>query len=370
MLRHFLHKLERFDWILALSVLGLVVFGCLLLYSIGISQEQSSFIRLEKQLIAFVLGLIGAGTLCWMDYRQTRSFSVIGYLASFSLLLAVLLFGTRVNGTAGWFQFGSLSFQPVEIAKLGLLLYLAAFFSRRAHGRLSWKLFFLSGGAVSVFVGLVLLQPDFGSAMVMVGTWLALCVFIGLPRFAWIILPLGLALVGGLTWEFGLAPYQRDRILTFLDAERDARNSGYNAIQAQIAIGSGGLLGRGLGEGSQARLRFLPEASTDFIFSVLGEELGFAGVCLTILLYIIMMCRLLWIGYTSQDDYAALVLVGGSAMIFIHVFVNAGMNMGILPITGIPLPFLSAAASSLLSLLLFIGIAESIAIRRERHAIL
>lgn len=336
-----------------------------MIYSIGISQEQTSLVRLNKQILAAVIGLIGSGILVWMDYRHARSFSVIGYLLGAGLLAAVLILGTRVNGTAGWFQFGGFSFQPVEIAKITLILYLAAFFSRRARGRLSWGMFFLSGAAVGFYVFLVMLQPDFGSAMVMMGSWLLLCLFIGLPPKAWIILPLTGALLAGGAWEFGLQPYQRDRILTFFEAERDAQDSGYNAMQARIAIGSGGWLGKGLGEGSQARLRFLPEASTDFIFSVLGEELGFVGITVTLTLYGIVLCRLLWIGWTSEDDFAALFLVGTSAVLIIHVFVNGGMNLGILPITGIPMPFLSAAASSLLSLFLCIGIAESIAVRRR-----
>ncbi len=364
-MRSWLTFFERFDWLLFLSVLALVGFGCLMIYSIGISQEQTSLVRLNKQLIAAIIGLIGSGVLIWMDYRHARSFSVIGYLVGAGLLAAVLIFGARVNGTAGWFQFGGFSFQPVELAKITLVLYLAAFFSRRARGRLSWKMFFLSGAAVGLYIFLVLLQPDFGSAMVMIGSWLLLCLFVGLPPKAWLILPLtGILLAGGV-WEFGLQPYQRDRILTFFEAERDAQDSGYNAMQARIAIGSGGWLGKGLGEGSQARLRFLPEASTDFIFSVLGEELGFVGITVTLTLYGIVLCRLLWIGWTSEDDFAALFLVGTSAVLIIHVFVNGGMNLGILPITGIPMPFLSAAASSLLSLFLCIGVAESIAVRRR-----
>lgn len=364
-MRRWLAFFEHFDWLLFFAVLGLTGFGCLLIYSIGISQEQTSLVRFDKQLVAAVLGLIIGGILVWTDYRHTRSFSFIGYLLGGALLIAVLIFGTRINGTAGWFQFGGFSFQPVEIAKVTLILYLAAFFSRRARGQLSWQMFGLSGLAVGIYTVFVLMQPDFGSAMVMIGSWFILCLFIGLPRRAWIILPIVTLIVGGVGWKFALKPYQHERILTFFQEDRDTRDSGYNALQAHIAIGSGGWFGKGLGEGSQARLRFLPEASTDFIFSVLGEELGFVGATITIILYGVVVSRLLWIGYSSEDDFAALFLVGTSAVIVIHVFVNGGMNLGILPITGIPMPFLSAAASSLLSLAICIGIAESVAIRRR-----
>ena len=363
-MRRFFAFFERFDLLLLLSVLGLVGFGCLLIYSISISQEQATFLRLEKQVFSACFGLILAGILTWIDYRHTRSFSTMGYLLGFCLLAGVLLFGTRINGTSGWFQLGSFSFQPVELAKITLIIYLSAFFSRRARGQLSWKMFLQSSVGVGVYTALVLLQPDFGSAMVMMGTWLILSCFIGLPRYAWIILPLVALLGTGTLWRFGLEPYQRDRILTFFEAERDTQNTGYNAMQAKIAIGSGGLMGKGLGSGSQARLRFLPESSTDFIFSVLGEELGLVGILLTLSLYGVVIGRMLWIGYTSQDDYAALLLVGGVGVLTIHITVNGGMNMGIFPITGIPLPFLSAGASSLVSFLLLIGITESIALRR------
>ena len=364
-MRRWLTFFERFDWLLFFAVLGLTIFGCLLIYSIGISQDQASLLRFDKQLAAAVLGLGLGGLLTWADYRHARSFSFIGYLIGAGLLLLVLVFGSRVNGTVGWFQLGAISFQPVEIAKITLILYLAAFFSRRARGQLNWKMFGFSGLAVGIYIGLVMMQPDLGSALVMIGSWLILCIFIGLPRRAWVILPMTALIVMGLGWKFAIKQYQRDRIFTFLQENHDTHDTGYNALQAHIAIGSGGWFGKGLGEGSQARLRFLPEASTDFIFSVLGEELGFVGTTITIILYGLVVCRLLWIGYSSEDDFAALFLVGTSALIVIHVFVNGGMNLGILPITGIPMPFLSAAASSLLSLSLCIGLAESIAIRRR-----
>ncbi len=366
-MRRIIAFFERFDWFLGLSVLALVGFGCLLIYSISISQEQTSFLRLEKQVFAACLGIVCAGILTWLDYRHTRSFSTIGYLLGLALLASVLVFGARINGTSGWFQLGTFSFQPVELAKLTLVLYLAAFFARRARGRLTWKMFLQSGVTVGLYVFLVLAQPDFGSAMVMVGTWLILCLFIGLPRYAFFILPIVALLAAGTLWEVGLKPYQRARVLTFFETERDTQNTGYNAMQAKIAIGSGGLMGKGLGAGSQARLRFLPESSTDFIFSVLGEELGLVGILLTLSLYTLVIGRLLWIGYASQDDYAALVLVGGASVLTIHVTVNGGMNLGLLPITGIPMPFLSAGASSLISCFLLIGIAESIALRRNQH---
>lgn len=357
--------MKRFDWPLFLSACALATLGLILIYGITLSQEQTTFIRFYKQLTAFGLGLGAIITCLWLDYRHFRSLGFIAYLAGFVLLLIVLFLGKTVNGTVGWFQLGPFSFQPVEFAKIFLVLYLAAFFSRRARGQLSWKMFFQSGIATAMYIGLIMLQPDFGSAMVLLGTWLFLCLFVGLPRYAWAILPTATLLTGILAWNVALKPYQKARIENFIHQTADVRDSGYNAAQARIAIGSGGWIGRGLGSGSQARLRFLPEASTDFIFSVLGEELGFVGVCLTLGLYSLLLQRFITLAKTSDDDFAALFLLGVASVLFIHVFVNIGMNLGVLPITGIPLPLISAAASSFLSIFLAIGIAESIAARRK-----
>jgi rod shape determining protein RodA len=213
-------------------------------------------------------------------------------------------------------------------------------------------------------VGLVMLQPDFGSAMVLIGMWLLMSLFARLPKGALVTLILVATVGGALIWSFGLQDYQRARILTFLHPEADLRGAGYNAAQAQIAIGSGGWFGKGVGEGSQARLRFLPAAATDFIFSVLGEGLGFAGLVVIFSLFLLIISRYLKLASEAEDDFAGLLLVGLAAILFIHCLVNMGMNLGIMPITGIPLPFLSAAASSLVVTCLAIGIAESVAVRR------
>lgn len=364
-MRRFFPWLERFDWVLFFSVLTLTAIGAALIYGIGLSQEQLTFTRFHKQILASFLGLGLVISLVFLDYRHLRSIGLMSYLGGTILLFLVLFLGTKVNGTVGWFQIGGFSFQPVELTKITLILYLAAFFSRRARGQLTWPMFLQSGAATGLYLILILLQPDFGSAMVMLGIWFILCLFIGLPKRAFLILPLLGILFGAGLWEFGLKPYQRARILTFTNQSTDTQDTGYNAAQARIAIGSGGWFGKGLGEGSQARLRFLPEASTDFIFAVLGEELGFVGVSLCLILFFLVIQRYLAIAQASEDDFAALLLVGLASILTIHVTVNAGMNLGLLPITGIPMPFLSAAASSLVVMYLGLGFAESIAIRRR-----
>ena len=364
-MRQFVDLLQRIDWVALIAALALTSLGLIALYGIGISQEPVNLFTFYKQLAAALFGLVIVLGLSLIDYRHLRSFSFLLYLAGGALLLCVLFFGHSVNQTQGWFRLGGLSFQPVELAKVTLTIYLASFFVRRSHVRLSWKTLSLSAGATFAYVFLVLLQPDFGSAMVLLGIWAALSIFARLPKRAWIILPAVILVLGSLVWSVGLRPYQRDRVMTFLHPASDPRGASYNAVQARIAIGSGGWLGKGIGEGSQARLRFLPEAATDFIFAAIGEELGFVGVSVILGLFFLLLYRFLILARKSQNDFAALLLIGLGSIFFIHVMVNAGMNLGIMPITGIPMPFVSAAASSLTIAFVSLGVAESISVRSQ-----
>ncbi len=367
-MRFWLDYLERLDWVLLTAALTLTAIGLMAIYGIGISQEPSNLFLFYKQITVLTIGVIAIAGLIIFDYRHLRSISLYVYLAGAAVLLLVAVFGVTVNNTTGWFRIGSISFQPVEMAKVALTVYLAAFFVRRGRGRLSWTTFGMSFAATALYAGLIMLQPDFGSAMVLFLIWGAMATFAGLPRRAWIILPLVVVGSGLLIWNFGLKEYQHQRIESFLNPELDPRGAGYNAIQARIAIGSGGLFGKGIGEGSQARLRFLPAAATDFIFAVVGEEMGFAGLLIVFSLFVLLLIRMLKIGYESEDDFAALLLVGVGAIFLVHVFVNAGMNLGIMPITGIPMPFLSAAASYMLVVFLCIGLVESVAVRKRGTA--
>ena len=199
----------------------------------------------------------------------------------------------------------------------------------------------------------------------MVALWGALMLFVGIGWRPFLtILVSGLAL-GAMVWTLVLAPYQRDRLVAFLNPAVDARGAGYNVTQAQIAIGSGGLFGKGIGEGSQARLRFLPEAATDFTFAVVGEELGLFGILFVLGLFGLLLYRLYVGARDAEDDFASVLVAGMTTFFLIHILVNAGMNLGIMPVTGIPLPFLSAASSFLLAVAMTLGIAESIAVRRR-----
>jgi len=364
-MQRFIERLSRVDWTLCTATITLTAVGLVAIYGIGISQTPANLFLFHKQFATSVIGILLAISFIFLDYRYLRSYGFLLYLGGALLLFLVLFVGVTVNSTQGWFRIGALSFQPVEIAKITLAIYLSALFSKRSHKRLSWSLFGISFAATAGYAALVLLQPDFGSAMVLFVIWGVLALFSGLPRHAWIIIPFSLLAIGGLTWNFVFQPYQKARIESFLDPTLDPQGSGYNAIQARIAIGSGGWLGKGIGEGSQARLRFLPAAATDFIFAVIGEELGFFGVLFILGLFGLIIYRFVRIGYESEDEFAGLLLIGLGSIFLVHMSVNAGMNLGIMPITGIPMPFLSAAASYLLVSYCAIGLAESVAVRRR-----
>ncbi|OGL74428.1 hypothetical protein A3E39_00990 [Candidatus Uhrbacteria bacterium RIFCSPHIGHO2_12_FULL_60_25] len=356
------------DWVMLLTVLTLISVGLVVMYGIGISRPESSLFLFQKQLVGAAIGVVIIVGMGFLDYRQLRGLAIPIYGIGAALLTSVLVFGQTIRGTKGWFVLGGLSFQPVEVAKLCLIVFLASYLSRYVHRSIPWQALAGSFLATALYAILVLLQPDFGSAMVMVAVWAALVLFVGVSwRNAVVLVLLG-SVIAGFAWSFLLKPYQRTRFLAFANPALDLRGAGYNVTQAQIAIGSGWFLGKGVGEGSQARLRFLPEAATDFTFAVVGEELGFVGITFVLGLMGLLFYRFTRIATEAEDDFAALVILGIGALFLVHVTVNAGMNLGVMPVTGIPFPFLSAATSFLLAMALALGIAESVAVRRRTLA--
>ena len=353
--------LLRIDWILLFAAMALAAIGLLEIYGINASRGATDIFQFKKQLLSAGLG-VGIALICsWIDFRQLKSLALPIYIFGFVVLIASLIFGVSLNGGGRWFQLGSLSFQPVELAKICFTLFLASYLPRHTRHRLTWTAFIGSGVALAGYLGLVILQPDFGSGMVLVAIWLACVLFCGLPRHAWWILLVGITASSLLLWNFGLEDYQRKRLSSFVDPTADPRGAAYNVTQAQIALGSGGLFGKGIGEGSQARLRFLPVATSDFMFAVIGEEMGFVGVSVVLLLFALLFYRLIRIGMIADDPAASVMTIGIAALIGFHLAVNAGMNVGVSPVTGIPLPFVSAAASSLVAMFLAIGLAQSVA---------
>lgn len=341
----------------------LLCLGILTIYS---SLYPINILNFKKQLFFGVLGLVLMFALAFTNYRLFRNNVLpvfLFYIISIGLLIGVLYLGLKIRGTTGWFSLGGLSFQPVELVKLSLILLLARFFSRRARETGRTHLVVISAIYVGLPSALILLQPDLGSLLVVVGIWLGMLILAGV-RFKHLLFVLVLALlVLVLSWSFALRDYQKERILTFVNPGADPLGRGYNIIQSTIAIGSGRILGKGLGYGTQSQLNFLPEQHTDFIFASIAEEWGFVGILFLISLFGILFLRLIKIVYESQDNFAKLFIGGVTIMILLHLFINIGMNLGIFPVTGIPLSFISYGGSNLVVTLVALGIIQSMKIR-------
>lgn len=364
-IRYYWRNLMSADWIMLAVFLTLAAFGLAAIYSVELSYEASDFLNLKKQLAALAVGLVGLAILASSNYKLLRNYSVLIYAAGILMMVGVLIFGIEVRGTTGWFDFGILRFQPVEFMKVALAVALASYFSQRARRNLGWREFLESGWLVLVPSGLTYLQPDFGSAMLMVGMWLVIIFFAGINKRFVLLLLAASVVVALLGWNFVLADYQKARLTTFIHPELDPLGQGYNVTQAIIAVGAGGLLGSGLGFGSQSQLKFLPESQTDFIFAVVAEELGFLGVGLLLTAFALLFFRFYLLASKTKDDFTSFLVLAIGGLLFIQFAVNVGMNMGIMPVTGVTLPLVSYGGSSLLFTLIMMGIVESAAIRER-----
>lgn len=363
MISKYFSFLKRFDWVLITSVFLLLILSLVALYSISLSKTNPDFLNFKKQLIFIFIGLAAFFAMSIIDYKWLKFYSFPIYGLALVLLISVLLFGLVIRGTKGWFGFSWFNFQPVEFAKLALVIFLAKYFSRGAHEIFNFKHIAVSGSFTAILIGLVLLQPDFGSALVLFLLWFGMIFLVGIKRtHLALLLVLMAALLAG-SWFFVFQDYQKDRILSFLDASRDPLGRGYNIAQSQIAVGSGEILGRGIGFGPQSQLRFIPESQTDFIFAVLAEEMGFLGAALILGLWGIIFWRIVKIARNARDDFSLFLAVGTAIVFLIQIFINIGMTIGVAPVAGISLPFLSYGGSALVINLAMIGVLESVVVR-------
>jgi rod shape determining protein RodA len=352
--------LRQYDLILIILVFILLVFSFASIYSIDLSRGES-LTYFPTQLLALSIGMVALVIASRFHMTFYRAISKSTYVISFILLIAVLIFGDSIRGTTGWFRFGSLSFQPAEFAKLAIILTMGTVICRQ--GRRFDKLqFVIASGFLSiVFIFLILLQPDLGSALVLGGIWFGLIVLSGVKK-RYIFAVLVLVIITFLfAWNYVFKPYQKDRLTVFVHPEEELLGAGYNVNQSIIAIGAGRLFGRGLGFGSQSQLHFLPEAQTDFIFSVIAEELGFVGTFVVLSLYTLLLLRLVKIAKSCRDDFGSYLVLGIVLLFFIQIIFNIGATTGLLPVTGLTLPFMSYGGSSLIINLLLIGVVESVA---------
>jgi len=340
-------------------MLSLIAIGFLIIYSatgrgIEVSRE------IEKQLIWFFLGLILLIMMTLVDYEFWGRIYRLIYFMNILLLILVLFIGHDARGSQRWLPLGPFSFQPSELAKLLLIITLARFLSTREKLTALDIAFSLFHVAIPML--LILKQPDLGTALVLLAIYFAMMYHKGVSPFY---LP-GLTAIGAMIAPFVLKDYQKKRLLAFLNPESDPHGGGWNIIQSKIAIGSGKLFGKGLFAGTQGQLRFVPEHSTDFIFTVVGEELGLVGSLLILSLYFYVLWQGIKVISHAKDDFGSLIATGILTMLFFHVVVNIGMTIGIMPITGIPLPFISYGGSSLLCNMMAIGMLLGISLRREK----
>lgn len=358
----FWNRIKHIDWILFLTTLLLVCLGLVLIYSTSLGSDATRLANFRKQIGFVAIGFIIYFFFSAINYRALKAFARWFYIFGILLLVSVLFLGSTIRGTRGWFNFGFFLFQPVEVIKLIAIIFLAAYFNQRARQVNQLRHIFVSGMGILLFFGLIMLQPDFGSASVMFLVWLLLLLTIGVKRRYLIVMVLGLSLSLFVGWNYVLKPYQKDRISVFLNPTADPLGSGYNLTQSIVAVGSGELMGKGLGFGSQSQLRFLPESQTDFIFAVLAEELGLAGVALLLVLFALLFYRLIKAAMRAPDDFGLFLVVGIMFSLFIQAFLNMAMNMGLVPVTGISLPLISYGGSYLMITLAMLGIAQSVVV--------
>ena len=345
--------MPKLDWLLLVAALFLVSLGLLVLFSVA---PEQFYRQVGFALLGFVLFFLLSRT----DYRLFQSLYPWLYGLSLGLLLLTFFFGHTSRGATRWLALGSWQIQTAEIIKPLLILALAGWLTRVS----AWKVKPTLGLIIGLLVPLILVfkQPDLGSSLIILGAALGQLFAGGFPVVLMLIGGMGLIISAPLLWHL-LRGYQRLRLLTFINPEGDPLKTGYNAIQAMIAVGSGQLWGRGLGHGTQSHLKFLPERHTDFIFASLSEELGFAGALLVLILFLILMARILLIARSAPDRFGYLVCIGVFASLFTQIFINLGMNLGLTPITGITLPFLSSGGSSLLATFISLGLVASVAAR-------
>ena len=378
------------DWVLLLALLPIIAAGLITMYSfengptaqcespaagvIGNAGQpcetpaaiQSSFFA--KQLVWLALSLAAFFAASFLDWRFLRRSDVLFscFLLGAALLLLLFVVGKVVKGAQSWFDLGPLSVQPVEPVKLILILILAKYFSRRHIEIAHIRHMFVSGLYALILFALVLLQPDFGGAIVIFLIWFGMMLLSGISKKHLAAVLLVSALSAALFWAFVFKDYQKQRLITFMHPLTDIRGSGYNAYQSTIAVGSGGLLGKGVGLGSQSRLQFLPEYETDFIFAAFAEEWGFVGVLILCAAYGVVIWRILANAHYGLSNFEILYGLGLALFIMSHFFIHVGMNLGLLPVTGISLPFMSYGGTNMF--VLFFGLGVLMGMRRYARA--
>lgn len=368
---HFLLRgfFNRFDWFQVVPMLLLLAIGALFIYGTGqqVGGEQAAVIW-KKQLLYMGVGLVFWTFLVFLDYRWLVPGTFLVYPLSLLLLVIVLLFSVEIYGAKRWLLIGGFSYQPSEMAKLGVILAVSFLLSRKKAdiNKPLWALGVVVVTAIPFL--LVYKEPDLGTALVFVPIVGAI-VFSAKLKIRWMLILLVLALAAAPLIYATLHPYQKERIYTFLNPDSDPSDRGWNAIQANLAVGRGGVTGKGFMEGTHCSLGYLPKtvANSDFIFPVIAEETGFLGAFLLLTLYAVLMFSILRTSMLAPDDFGRYLCVGIAALLITHVTVNIGMCIRLLPITGLPLPLVSYGGSFMVSMLIYLGIVQSVYAHRKQE---
>lgn len=355
----FLSKLKYFDTPLQVVSGLLLIAGLTIMY--GTSLSGGNLQIFYRQLFFAVIGIVLYFLLAFYDYHKLAKLNRLFYPILIGLLAYVLFFTRAIKGSTRWIDIGFFNFQPAEFAKIVIILGLARWLYLKRGQINSWKNILITFAYTAIPGFLILKEPDLGSAIILFGTWLGILMVSPMNKKYLIAFAIFGLVLAGVGWKFVLKDYQKNRIEVFLNPSLDPRGQGYNVRQATIAVGSGQLWGKGLGKGLQSQLNFLPERQTDFIFASASEEIGFIG-CITIVgLYSYLCVRLLFILKSTKDDLGMYIVAGVLFMLFGQALINIGMNIGLLPVTGIPLPLLSYGGSSLLVVMISLGIVQNIA---------
>lgn len=361
-IRAILSQLRKLDWVLIAAAVFLVLIGLLFIYSSSL--RGGDFLNFKKQFIYLGIGLFLMILFSFFDWRILRNdpyLILIFYFACLMLLGGLFFFAPEIRGTKSWYKLGPVSVDPIELTKIALIILLAKYFSMRHIEMYRVRHILVSGLYVFFPSVLIFLQPNLGSVLLILSLWTGILILSGIKLRHFLVLVFFGFLVLIFSWSTILKDYQKARILSFIKPQvSDSLKIGWNQNQAKIAVGSGGLFGQGIGRGSQTQYGFLPEPQTDFIFAVIAEETGLAGVSVLFVLFLVLIWRILKISLSGQTNFPRLFSSGFAIILVSQIFINIGMNVGILPIIGIPLPLVSYGGSGLIASFIGLGILQSI----------
>lgn len=356
-----IQHLRKLDWVLVLASSSLVGIGLVSIYSISLG--KGDFLDFKKQIVFFAIGFILMIVLSFFDWRGFREnpyFILVLYFACLLFLLGLFFFAPEIRGVKSWYKIGAISLDPIAITIIVLAILLAKYFSMRHVEMYKLSHILLSGSYVLLPVILIFFQPDLGSVLILIALWLGVLIVSGIKLNHFLILALCGLLILALSWSFLLRDYQKERIMSFLRPQVEPLGINWSQAQSKIAIGSGGILGQGLGHGSQTQYGFLSEPHTDFIFAVVAEEFGLIGISVLLFLFIVLIWRIMKIAISAKSNFPRLFASGIAIILFSQIFIHIGMNLGILPVVGISLPFVSYGGSNLIAIFIGLGILQSV----------